>query len=331
MLIALDKSGQVINLLCLKTSEVADLKTQYLLCPACQQRVYLKQGKIRMPHFAHVTLLSCAYNSENESFQHLSLKKALFYWFAKTAHVTVEQFLPELQQIPDLLVNDKLAVEVQCSMLSVARLRERTKGYQSKHYQVIWLTGEKLWLGKRLTGLKQQFLNFSLHVGFYYWEIDHSKKELRLNYLIHEDITGRLHYLVQQFAFGSGDLLTILRQPFLKTGSELRVQQKQDIAAYIRRQLHYKHPKWLKIQEVYYHHGQHILAGKQDMNQVFPVGLNYLTYQHEGMKVPEFCQIIRPIKSYYQQFISYQHTHQNAPLYSPLVYATVFEGDLKRT
>lgn len=78
MLIALDKSGQVINLLCLKTSEVADLKTQYLLCPACQQRVYLKQGKIRMPHFAHVTLLSCAYNSENESFQHLSLKKPSF-------------------------------------------------------------------------------------------------------------------------------------------------------------------------------------------------------------------------------------------------------------
>ena len=330
MLVALDQGGQVINLLCLKTSQIAELKTQHLVFPACRQRVYLKHGQVRMPHFAHVRLLSCAYNSENESFQHLSLKKDLFYWFAKTAQVSVEQFLPELQQIPDLLVNDKLAVEVQCSMLSVAKLQERTKGYLSKDYQVIWLTGKKLWLGHRLTVLKQQFLNFSLHVGFYYWEIDDQKKELRLNYLIHEDITGSLHYLVQHFAFGSGELLTILRQPFLKTGSELRVQPKHDIANYIRRQLHYKHPKWLKIQELYYHHGQHILADKQDMNQVCPVGLNYLTYQFEGIKVPEFCQVTKPIKSYYHQFIDYQHTHRDAPLYSPLVYATFFDGNLKR-
>lgn len=330
MLVAVDKNGQVINLLCMKTTEVANLKTQHLLCPACQKRVYLKHGKVRMPHFAHVTLLTCAYQTENESFQHLSLKKELFYWFSKTAHVTVEQFLPKLQQIPDLLVNDKLAVEVQCSTLSVARLRERTKGYQSSDYQVIWLTGKSLWLGQRLTALKQQFLNFSLHAGFYYWEIDHQKKELRLKYLIHEDITGRLHYLVQHFAFGSGELLTILRQPFLKTGAQLRVPSKQNIATYIRRQLNYKHPKWLKIQELYYRHGQNILAKNQETQQVFPVGLNYLTYQFEGISVPEFCQVTRPIKSYYQKFISYQQMYPNAPLYSPLTYADFFDSNLKR-
>ena len=39
MLVALDQGGQVINLLCLKTSQIAELKTQHLVCPACRQRV----------------------------------------------------------------------------------------------------------------------------------------------------------------------------------------------------------------------------------------------------------------------------------------------------
>lgn len=278
MLVAIDDSGQVINLLRVKPSELTGLKDKVLFCSACKSRVYFKNGEIRSPHFAHISLLSCAYASENESFQHLALKKALFYWFSKTEHVTLEAFLPELQQIPDLLVNDKLAVEVQCSALSVKRLRARTKGYHTKNYQVLWLTGKELWLGNRLTALKQQLLNFSEHVGFYYWEIDHQKKELRLNYLIHEDITGKLHYLVQHFAFGSAKLLDILRLPYKKLDSQLSVALKGDMYAYMIRQLYYKHPKWLSIQEIYYQHGQNILSFNKIGNPVFPIGLNYFTY-----------------------------------------------------
>lgn len=176
MLVAVDENRQVINLLRMRRSEIASLKMKYLSCPACKSQVYLKKGEIRIPHFAHVRLITCAYESENESFQHLALKKSLFHWFSKTEDVAVEQFLPELQQIPDLFVNGKLAIEVQCSPLPVQRLCARTKGYQTHGYQVLWLTGKALWLGDRLTILKQQLLNFSQQVGFYYWEIDHQKK-----------------------------------------------------------------------------------------------------------------------------------------------------------
>lgn len=326
MLVAVDESGQVINLLRIKLSELGSLKDKHLFCPACKSQVYFKKGEIRSPHFAHVSLLSCVYASENESFQHLALKKVLFYWFSKTEHVTIEAFLPELQQIPDLLVNDKLAVEVQCSTLSVKRLCTRTKGYQARNYYVLWLTGKALWLGNRLTALKQQLLNFSEHVGFYYWEVDYQKRELRLNYLIHEDITGKLHYLVQHFAFGSAKLLDILRLPFKKLDSQLSVVLNLDRCDYIRRQLYYKHPKWLKIQELYYQHGQNILTFNKVGNPVFPIGLNYFTCPFEGLKVPEFCQITRDIKPYYQQFISYQDLYPNSILYSPLAYAKFFEG-----
>ena len=66
----------------------------------------------------------------------------------------LEYSLPEIQQVADVLVNGKLALEVQCSPLSQKLLGDRSQGYRSQGYQVIWLLGEKLWLKERLTQCK---------------------------------------------------------------------------------------------------------------------------------------------------------------------------------
>ena len=42
----------------------------------------------------------------------------------------IEAYIPEFKQRPDLLVNDKIAIEIQCSHLSMKRLKERTENYQ---------------------------------------------------------------------------------------------------------------------------------------------------------------------------------------------------------
>ena len=95
-------------------------------------------------------------------------------------------------------------------------LKERSEGYRSQGYQVLWLLGEKLWLKERLTRLQEGFLYFSQNMGFYVWEVDKEKQLLRLKYLIHQDLRGKLHYQIKEFPYGHGGLLEILRLPYKK-------------------------------------------------------------------------------------------------------------------
>ena len=78
----------------------------------------------------------------------------------------MEYPIPELKQIADILINKRLALEVQCSPISCELLRERSNGYRSLGIQVLWLLGEKLWLKERLTKLQRDFLYFSNNMGF---------------------------------------------------------------------------------------------------------------------------------------------------------------------
>jgi len=96
------------------------------------------------------------------------------------AKVEVEAVIPELDQVADILVADRIALEVQCSPLSKTRLWQRTKQYQQAGYQVLWLLGEKLWLKKTLTPLQKHFLYFSQNMGFHLWELDEKRSLLRL-------------------------------------------------------------------------------------------------------------------------------------------------------
>ncbi len=120
------------------------------------------------------------------------------------------KMLAKIGQVADLLVNNGLALEVQCSSLPISRLQVRTKAYYDTGYQVVWLLGKDLWLKERLTNLHKQFLTFSMNMGFHLWELDDEKKELRLRYLIHEDLRGKVHCLTKVFPFGEGNLLKIL-------------------------------------------------------------------------------------------------------------------------
>ena len=148
MLVALNETEKIINLLDLVNTDLVDLEEAFLRCPACKSQVRLKNGRVKMPHFAHVSLAACQYVSENESLQHLTLKNRLYHWFKQTDQVKIEHFLPTLQQTPDLLVNERIAIEIQCSPLSIQRLRERTETYRSHGYTVLWLMGKDLWLGQ---------------------------------------------------------------------------------------------------------------------------------------------------------------------------------------
>lgn len=320
MLVALNETEKVVNLLELSTTDLADLAKQFLRCPACKSQVHFKNGRIKIPHFAHVSLATCQYYSENESLQHLTLKKRLYHWFKQTEQVEIEHFLPELQQTPDLLVNKTLAIEIQCSHLSIQRLRERTEMYRAHGYTVLWLMGKDLWLDENVTELKRQLLYLTQNAGFYYWELDLQREKLRLKYLCHEDLIGRLHHLQREFDFDSGRLLQMLRTPFASTSEKMTVQLSQDIRTFITRQLYYQSPKWLKIQEKYYQNGQNLMTVKDFPIKVYPIGLNVLTRQFDGVIKPEFCQVTNDVSVYYNHFIAYP---QDETVYPPGFYAKV--------
>ena len=176
---------------------------------------------------------------------------------------------------------------------------------------------KKLWLKERLTRLQEGFLYFSQNMGFYVWEIDKEKQLLRLKYLIHQDLRGKLHYQIKEFPYGQDSLLEILRLPYKKQKiSHFTVFQDKDICRYIRQQLYYQNPIWMKEQAEAYQKGENILTYelKAWYPQIRPL-------------VGKFFQIEQDLNSYYQHFYTYyQENPQNdwQKLYPPAFYQQYF-------
>lgn len=309
MLVALDEDGQVFNVL-----ENPAPQGRFC-CPGCGGLVRYKSGKVLRSHFAHVTLRDCTYFSENESAQHLSLKSCLYSWLIKAEQVDLEKCLPQIGQIADLLVNDHLVVEVQCSSLPISRLQARTKAYYVAGYQVVWLLGKDLWLKGRLTNLHKQFLYFSMNMGFHLWELDDEKKELRLRYLIHEDLRGKVHCLTKVFPFGQGNLLDILRLPFSKqTLSSMTCPMDEDLPRYIAQQLYYKSPKWLALQAEAYGRGENLLI--KTALDFYP----QIRLPRSAIGFAQIKQDLTPIYQAFDLFYDKAKDKRKQILYPPIIY-----------
>lgn len=296
MLVARHSDGHLVNVL-----KDPCTRTETYHCPACQGPVCLRQGKVIRPHFAHIRLANCQFSHDNESAEHLELKAALYRSLSNSgATVAVEAFLPELGQIADILVNNHLVLEVQCSRLSLERLKERTSAYQKAGYKVIWLLGKKLWLGQTANLLHRHLANFSQNMGIHLWELDASKQELRLRYLLHEDFTGRIQGLVMSRPL-SGDILDFLRQPFTSQRLvQLTVNLLTNPAHYIQRQLVQKNTKWLERQAQAYLQGDNLLtwSAAAFYPQVQPMAVDGLNV---GKYLGQFSDFYAKIKASSQQ------------------------------
>ncbi|CYU88265.1 competence CoiA family protein [Streptococcus suis] len=309
MLVALDEDRQIFNLL-----ENPAPQGRYS-CPGCGGLVRYKSGKVLRSHFAHVTLRDCHYFSENESAQHLSLKSNLYTWLAKNERVELEKCLPKIGQVADLLVNNSLALEVQCSSLPISRLQVRTQAYRESGYQVLWLLGKDLWLKVRLTKLHKQFLSFSMNMGFHLWELDDEKNELRLRYLIHEDLRGKVHCLTKAFPFGQGNLLDILRLPFSKqTLTSMTCPMDEDLPRYIAQQLYYKSPKWLALQAEAYGRGENLLI--KTALDFYP----QIRLPRSAIGFAQIKQDLTPIYQAFDQFYAKAKDKRKQILYPPIMY-----------
>ena len=139
-------------------------------CPQCGERLQLKVGSIKIPHFAHYANSNCSsLFSEGESEQHLIGKEQLYQFFKSLKlEVELEPYLPELKQRPDLFISLKklrYASEYQCSPLSDKRFHERNNGYIRNGIYPIWIpitpTHKIIKQGIQKMSFTHQLLQFS--------------------------------------------------------------------------------------------------------------------------------------------------------------------------
>lgn len=117
---------------------------QSFYCPQCKERLQLKVGSIKIPHFAHYQHSTCdGAFSEGETPTHILGKQQLYQLFSQLQlPVQLEKTILTLQQRPDLLIelpSVTYAIEYQYSAIDPLRFQERNAGYRSVHVQPIWI------------------------------------------------------------------------------------------------------------------------------------------------------------------------------------------------
>lgn len=125
----------------------------------------IRSGPRTVPHFAHYRRSTCVHN-EGEGGYHENGKIQLYQWLKKQGYdTTLEEYVPSIQQRPDVLVRSKthtLAFEYQCASLSLTEWQRRTTGFKRAGIIPIWIRGATS-LGKRkrmtqaLSSLDQAF------------------------------------------------------------------------------------------------------------------------------------------------------------------------------
>ncbi|MEK5079412.1 competence protein CoiA family protein [Solibacillus sp. FSL W7-1436] len=146
MLVAMTEQQQLFHLTRkLPPDELQRLKKQQsFFCPQCKERLLLKAGQIKIPHFAHQKNSDCiSLFSEGESAAHLLGKQQLFHQFSNLQlRPVLEPYLPQLQQRPDILItfkNRQYAIEFQCSPIAQPSFQQRTSGYLHAGITPIWI------------------------------------------------------------------------------------------------------------------------------------------------------------------------------------------------
>ena len=165
MIIALTKTNEYI--------QAGDNKAQLLknlICPSCGKRVFLKKGESKIPHFSHHPKEACKVFTEGETREHLEGKLALYNFFREKGYkVKLEAYLKNLKQRPDILIESKkkIVIEYQCSPIPIEKVIERTNSYKASGYKVIWILGNNLKPGPRITDLQKSFIEYIQYFPLY--------------------------------------------------------------------------------------------------------------------------------------------------------------------
>ncbi|WP_158318779.1 competence protein CoiA [Robertmurraya kyonggiensis] len=142
------KSGETISLAekYSRNQLEAMRKKEEFYCRSCSEKMILKIGTQRIPHFAHEKGSECT-EYDRESEYHMSGKIKLFEWLEiQGLSPEMECYYPPIKQRADIAFTYEektYCIEFQCSTISAEVFRRRTEGYRKLLLHPIWILGGK--------------------------------------------------------------------------------------------------------------------------------------------------------------------------------------------
>ncbi|WP_251547048.1 competence protein CoiA [Limosilactobacillus caecicola] len=170
MKIAVNESGQLVNAHNLQTGE------KYY-CPQChaQMIVRTRGGK---NFFAHYQTLS---NLHGQTDEHLIGKRQIFQWARQNGWAPqMEPYLSDIKQRPDILItvsHQLIALEFQCSPLTLQQIRSRNNGYRSLGIGVIWFLGSPYRRRLQSAKIAEFTQNYHGKPVLYFWNVMQNQLE----------------------------------------------------------------------------------------------------------------------------------------------------------
>ena len=166
-------------------------------CPSCNKRVMLVISQQKMPFFKHIHLIT----GQGEKQEHQQSKNLLCSALVANGFpAQVEIPLADQQLRADILVNSKLAFEIQCAPLSDEEYNHRHNLYEQIKIKDIWLVGKRHYLKGKLKKTQKIYFRYSKKWHWYYLEIDPQNLEIRLKYDVKlEAMTSKVAYLQKNF------------------------------------------------------------------------------------------------------------------------------------
>ncbi|SEK28552.1 competence protein CoiA [Carnobacterium iners] len=271
MLVALDEKNELIYANSLK--EVAQTTNHYY-CPNCKDYVFLKKGSLKVAHFSHFSQTNCSSFSEGETREHLQGKQLLYEWFTKQGLICqLEAYLPNLNQRPDILVwisqTKAIAIEFQCSSLPLKRMIERTVGYKSKGYDVLWIVGSQFKLDDKITAFQRLFIYGNAQIKSSLFFLDVIKRTVYFYSNIQQKNTTQKitydKYLIKLDQFTLVDVPVLMKKISNKTKSKKseelpKSNELMQSHNFLNQGRMYQTPEVVLFQKYIYHRGDSLIS-----------------------------------------------------------------------
>lgn len=132
MLVAINQHGE-------RVRATEALKEEDYFCPYCKTELILKKGIKVTTHYAHKINVhrKCA---KAETEKHYYAKFFIANLLKQHGYnVEIEPYCPTIMQYPDILIDSKIAMEIQFSRISLQEIRERSLGFKSLGVEVVWI------------------------------------------------------------------------------------------------------------------------------------------------------------------------------------------------
>lgn len=177
MKVAIDKNGNLAYINQASTN-------QSFFCPECHQPLIVKTSKKGRKYFAHYNR---KVNHQGETSEHLTGKSQIYEWAKQNGwHPQLEVSLPLIDQRADILCQigtQVVAIEFQCSPLSVKAITARNQGYRLSGIQCYWFLGQR-YLKHLHTNKIAQFTHwYQNQPVLYFWNINSGNLNIKqINY-----------------------------------------------------------------------------------------------------------------------------------------------------